>query len=113
MKKAAKKVLSDAKRDLAKTGNGKLRSSTVRELQNSDSLLALRKNMGPTATGFQSKHCSDADQLPASHRELNALNATSGPSKTGSVFIFKYTRFMYLHLVILMRTHFSGSIEVH
>lgn len=46
------------KRDLV--GNKKLRQSTVRELQNSDSLLALRANLGPTATGFESAHCSDA-----------------------------------------------------
>lgn len=48
------------KRDLVVTGNKGLRKSTVRELQNSDSLMALRANMGPTASGFASKHCSDA-----------------------------------------------------
>lgn len=48
------------KRDLVATGNKKLRKSTVRELQNSDSLLALRASLGPTATGFVTSHCSDA-----------------------------------------------------
>lgn len=62
MKKLAKKAESEMKRDLVKTGNKKLRKSTVRELQNSDSLLVLRKQMGPTAFGFQSKHCSDSSK---------------------------------------------------
>lgn len=62
MKKLAKKAESEMKRDLVETGNKKLRKSTVRELQNSNSLLALRKQMGPTAFGFHSKHCSDVNK---------------------------------------------------
>lgn len=81
MKKLAKKALSDAKRDLVQTGNKQLRTSTVRTIQSSESLLALRKNMGPTASGFQSKYCSDANQLPAVQREMNAVNVTSQNQK--------------------------------
>lgn len=44
------------KRDLAQTGNKKLRSSTVRTLQSNDSLLGLRSQLGPSATGFKSVH---------------------------------------------------------
>lgn len=49
--------MSEAKRDLAQTGNMKLRPSTVRTLSNSDSLLALRSRMGASATGFESTNC--------------------------------------------------------
>lgn len=41
---------------MAETGNRKLRSSTADAL-NDDTLLLLRKQMGPTATGFESKNC--------------------------------------------------------
>lgn len=60
LKKLARKATSNMKRDLVETGNKKLRSSTVREMQSSTALLALRSNMGPSATGFESKHCSDS-----------------------------------------------------
>lgn len=53
----ARKVVSDAKRDLVQTGNKKLRPSTVRTLQGGNALVALRSRMGSTATGFKTKHC--------------------------------------------------------
>lgn len=62
MKKLARKITSNAKRDLAQTGNKNLRSSTVRAIQTSECLLVLRNNLGPTATGFKSNHCSDAKE---------------------------------------------------
>lgn len=45
------------KRDVSNTGNKKLRPSTVRSMNNDNLLLALRKTMGPSATGFQSNNC--------------------------------------------------------
>lgn len=56
LKKNARQIMSKAKRDLTETGNRELRSSTVRALNDNALLLALRKNMGPTASGFSSKH---------------------------------------------------------
>lgn len=56
LKKNARQVVSKAKRDIAETGNRNLRSSTIRALKDDTLLLTLRKNMGPTATGFTSKH---------------------------------------------------------
>lgn len=53
----SKKDKSETKRDLVKTGNKKLRSETVKSLQESNVLLQLRNQIGATATGFQSKHC--------------------------------------------------------
>lgn len=57
LKKAARQAVSEMKRDIVLTGNGKLRASTTRELKNSESLLIFQQRMGPTATGFKSKHC--------------------------------------------------------
>lgn len=57
LKKNARQVISKAKRDVAATGNRNLRSSTIRALKDDTLLLALRKNMGPSASGFKSKHC--------------------------------------------------------
>lgn len=57
LKKLARKEISEAKRDLAATGNTKLRSKTVETLRQSNSLLNLRTRMGASATGFNSKHC--------------------------------------------------------
>lgn len=48
--------MANAKRDIAQTGNKKLRPSTANAL-NDDTMLLLRKQMGPTAAGFKSKHC--------------------------------------------------------
>lgn len=48
------------KRDIAATGNKNLNPSTIRALGDDSTLLALRKQMGPSATGFQSGHCSDS-----------------------------------------------------
>lgn len=56
LKKNARQIFSNAKREIARTGNKTLRSSTVDALKD-DGLLLLRKQMGPTATGFNSKHC--------------------------------------------------------
>lgn len=58
LKKVARGMASGLKREMAQTGNRPLRSSASRELRNTDTLLALRKQMGPTATGFESKHCN-------------------------------------------------------
>lgn len=44
------------KRDIVETGNHKLKSSTINAM-NDDSLLLLRNQMGPTATGFKSRNC--------------------------------------------------------
>lgn len=63
LKKQARKSNADMKRNLSETGNKQLRHSTVRELQNNVNLIALRKSMGPTATGFKSKHCCDAGTM--------------------------------------------------
>lgn len=57
LKNLARKEISDAKRDLAKTGNKKLCSSTVDALRDTNMLQQLRSRMGATATGFPSKHC--------------------------------------------------------
>lgn len=56
LKKNARHVLAKAKREVAQTGNQNLRSSTIKSL-NDDTMLLLRKQLGPTASGFQSKHC--------------------------------------------------------
>lgn len=45
LKRIAKKQTSEMKRDIVLTGNKKLRKSTLRELHNSDSLIALRANI--------------------------------------------------------------------
>lgn len=57
LKALARKELSEAKRDLVKTGNRKLNSSTVNALRDTNILQQLRTQMGASATGFQSKHC--------------------------------------------------------
>lgn len=57
LKKMARKEVSEAKRDLVKTGNKNLSSRTVETLRDSNLLLQLRDRMGASATGFQSKHC--------------------------------------------------------
>lgn len=61
LKKLAKKTKANAARDLKQTGNVRLQSSTIRTLNDDTDLLALRGLMGPTATGFRSEFCSDAD----------------------------------------------------
>lgn len=64
LKKNARQVVSQVKRDIAQTGNKPLESRTVRALSvdSSSMLLALRKQIGPTATGFQNKYgqCKNA-----------------------------------------------------
>lgn len=57
LKRNARQVVSKMKRDIAETGNKTLQSSTVRVLNDNSTLLALRKQLGPSATGFQSRHC--------------------------------------------------------
>lgn len=57
LKMKARKQISEAKRDLVRTGNKQLSTRTVDTLRDSNMLLALRERMGATATGFQSKSC--------------------------------------------------------
>lgn len=57
LKKQARQAVSNMKRDMVETGNKNLKTSTIETLNNENSLLTLRKQIGPTATGFQSKHC--------------------------------------------------------
>lgn len=49
--------MSEMKRDLAQTGNKRLRDSTLRALREKNSLQTLRTRMGVSATGFQSRNC--------------------------------------------------------
>lgn len=53
----ARKESSEAKRDFARTGNGRLRSQTVETLRETNMLQQLRDRMGVSANGFLSKHC--------------------------------------------------------
>lgn len=57
LKKNVRQIVSKVKRDIAQTGNMPLQKRTVRalSLDSNAMLLALRKQIGPTATGFQSK----------------------------------------------------------
>lgn len=57
LKKQARKVSADVKRDIARTGNKALQSKTLKELRGNSALLSLRARMGASATGFTSKHC--------------------------------------------------------
>lgn len=57
LKKLARNEKSELNRDMVKTGNKPLQSKTIKALRDSNMLLQLRNRMGPTATGFQSKHC--------------------------------------------------------
>jgi hypothetical protein len=57
MKKHARQNISKIKRDIAQTGNKKLPSKTV-DAMNDDSMILLRKQMGPSAAGFKSKNCT-------------------------------------------------------
>lgn len=94
MKKLAKKAESEMKRDLVKTGNKNLRKSTVRELQNSESLLALRKQMGPTAFGFQSNHCSYSSKSVFFFSKLYRFQSQSMVFHSFS-FIFRSSGYTY------------------
>lgn len=57
LKKQARHVSAGVKKDIAKTGNMALTTSTVNALQEQTPLLSLRARMGPSASGFSSEHC--------------------------------------------------------
>lgn len=57
LKKLGRQEVSEAVRDLVKTGNKPLRSKIVETLRDTNVLLQLRSRMGVTATGYPSKHC--------------------------------------------------------
>lgn len=59
-----------------------MRSSTIRELQTNENLLALRSNLGPTAFGFESKHCSDAKEKNSIVEQSNVTNGNKRPLVT-------------------------------
>lgn len=47
----------ETRREMVRTGNPKLPSKTIQALRNTNSLLALRKTMGVSASGLQSPNC--------------------------------------------------------
>lgn len=61
LKKNARQVIANMKRDVAQTGNKNLKPTTVKAINN-ETLLLLRKQMGPSAAGFKSKNCESFDQ---------------------------------------------------
>lgn len=72
LKKNARQVLSKMKREMAQTGNQKLRSSTQNAM-NDDSLMLLRKRMGPSAAGFKSKNCERKNYIQTQHSKFVSL----------------------------------------
>lgn len=57
LQKLARQDESETKRDLVQTGNKRLRSRTIDSLRETNILVELRKRLGATGTGFESKHC--------------------------------------------------------